>query len=129
MEYPKPRYRDPIMLDPENYEWRPVDGMPGVSEKPLGSFTERHCAAALIKLKRGAIYRAGGRSIYLVLSGTGIAHDAGYQQYTALHLDEGEEADIVARDETAIVRLTLPDLAGLEAWRPAQVDAHVEAAE
>ena len=47
MDYPKPRYRDPIMLDPANYEWLPVDGMPGVSEKPLGSFTERQCGASL----------------------------------------------------------------------------------
>ena len=41
MEYPKPRYRDPIMLDPTNYEWLPVKDMPGVAEKPLGTFTER----------------------------------------------------------------------------------------
>ena len=49
----------------------PVDGMPGVSEKPLGTFTERQCGAALIKLARGATYRAGERSVYLVLSGSG----------------------------------------------------------
>ena len=123
MEYPKPRYRDPIMLDPANYEWLPIDGMPGVSEKPLGSFTERQCGASIIKLARGATYRAGERSVYLVLSGSGIAHDAPYRQYTALHVDDGEEADIVARDETQIVRLVLPDLSGLQAQRPVQVEA------
>jgi hypothetical protein len=111
------------VLDPTNYDWRPVDGMPGVTEKPLGTFTERQCGAALIKLQRGAIYRAGGRSVYLVLSGTGIAHDATYRKYTALHLDDGDEADVVARDETQIVRLMLPDLSGIEARRPAQVEA------
>ena len=37
MEYPKPRYRDPIMVDPAHYEWLPVAGMPGVSQKPLGT--------------------------------------------------------------------------------------------
>ncbi len=123
MEYPKPRYRDPIMLDPANYEWLPVDGMPGVSAKPLGTFTERQCGASLIKLARGATYRAGERSVYLVLSGSGIAHDAPYRQYTALHVDDGEAADIVARDETQIVRLVLPDLSGLQAQRPVQVEA------
>jgi hypothetical protein len=97
--------------------------MPGVSEKPLGSFTERQCGASIIKLDRGATYRAGERSVYLVLSGSGIAHDATYRQYTALHLDDGEAADIVARDETEIVRLKLPDLSGLQAQRPAQVEA------
>jgi hypothetical protein len=125
MEYPKPRYRDPILVDPQNYEWLPVAGTPGVSEKPLGTFTERHCGAALIKLARGATHRAGARSVYLVLSGAGIAHNATYRQFTALHLDDGEEIDIVARDETEILRLVLPDLAGMQASRV----AHVEAAE
>jgi len=123
MEYPKPRYRDPIILDAANYEWLPVEGMPGVSEKPLGRFTERQCGASIVKLARGATYRAGERSVYLVLSGSGIAHDAPYRQYTALHVDDGEEADIVARDETQIVRLVLPDLSGLQAQRPVQVEA------
>jgi hypothetical protein len=123
MEYPKPRYRDPIIVDPTNYEWLDVVGMPGVSEKPLGTFTERYCAAVLIKVARGATYRAAGRSVYLVLCGAGVVHEALYRQYTALHLDEGEEADIVAREETQIMRLVLPDLAGVQARRSAQVEA------
>ena len=124
MEYPKPRYRDPIMVDPSHYEWVPIAA--GVSEKPLGTFTERNCAASLVKVARGTTYRAAPRSVYLVLSGTGIAHEGPYRQYTALHLDEGEEADLVARDETTILRLTLPDLAAVQAPGAA---AHVEAAE
>ena len=124
MDYPKPRYRDPIMLDPENYDWLPVADMPGVTEKPLGVFTERQCAAQLFKIARGATYRAGGRSVYLVLAGAGIAHDAPYRRLTALHLAEGETAALLARDETELLRLVLPDLAGLS-LQP----AHVRAAE
>jgi hypothetical protein len=123
MDYPKPRYRDPIMVDPENYEWLPVDRMPGVSYKPLGTFTERQSAATLIKLAGGARYRAGGRSVYLVLSGSGVVHDAPYRPLTAIHLEEGEAADLVARDETELLCLVLPDLAGLDVRRPAQVEA------
>jgi hypothetical protein len=125
MEYPKPRYRDPIMVDPANYEWLPVAGMPGVSHKPLGTFTERQCGAELLLLKRGAADRAEGRSVYLVLSGGGVVRDAPYRQFTALHLEEDEHAGIVARDDAEIVRLALPDLFGLEERRV----AHVEAAE
>jgi hypothetical protein len=123
MDYPKPRYRDPIMVDPANYEWRPVAGMTGVSQKPLGTFTERQCAAFLLKLARGATYRAEGRSVYLVVSGSGIVHDAPYRRYTAFHLEDGETAEAVARDETEILRMALPDLSGLEAFQPAQVEA------
>jgi len=125
MDYPTPRYRDPIMLDPQNYAWRPLAGTPVVSEKQLGTFTERQCGAALLKLTRGAIYRAGGRGVYLVLSGTGIAHDAPYRPLTAFHLDEGETAEMVARDESVVLRLVLPDLAGLTA----RASAHAEAEE
>src|SRR5262249_20884846 len=123
MDHPKPRYRDPIMVDPAHYEWLPAGEGGRVMEKQLGTFTERQCAAALIKLSRGATYRARVRSVYLVLAGSGIAHDAPYRHHTALHLEDGEEADIVARDESEILRLTLPDLAGVAMHRPARIEA------
>jgi hypothetical protein len=123
MEYPKPRYRDPIMVDPAHYEWLPVDGVPGVARKPLGVFTERQCAAEIISLKRGATYAAGGRSVYLVVSGSGIVQHAPYRQLTALHLDEGENVQMVARDDTELLRLVLPDLAGMQERRRVQSEA------
>jgi len=123
MEYPKPRYRDPIMVDPANYEWVAVDGMARVAHKPLGTFTERQCAAALIKLGRAATYHAGPRSVYLVLSGMGVADDRDYRRYSAFHLDEGETAEIAAEDETEMLRLVLPDLAGVRMPRAVQIEA------
>jgi hypothetical protein len=117
MDYPKPRYRDPIMIDPENYMWLPVAGMPGVSEKPLGTFTERQCAATLIKLARGVTYHAAARCAYLVLAGSGIACEAAYRRLTAFHLADGERADALARDETELLQLTLPDLGDLDRQR------------
>ena len=124
MDYPKPRYRDPIMVDPQNYDWLPVADQPGVHEKVFGMFTERQCAAQLITMARGASYRAGGRSIYLLLAGDGTVSDMPYRRLTALHLAQGQTATLVARDETELLRLVLPDLAGL-AIHP----AHVRAAE
>jgi hypothetical protein len=123
MEYPKPRYRDPIMVDPANYEWLPVAGVPGATRKSLGTFTERQCAAELITLKRGASYRVGARSVCLVVSGAGIVGAAPYRQLSAFHVDEDEQVEIVARDNTELLRLVLPDLTGLEAMRPVQVEA------
>jgi hypothetical protein len=123
MQYPKPRYRDPIIVDPQNYRWIAAPGTPRVGEKPLGTFTERRCAAMLVNLDRGAIYRAPGRSVYLVLAGSGIAHEAPYRRLTAFHLDDGEAVDIVAREETEILRLVLPDLSGLQAPRAVRVEA------
>jgi hypothetical protein len=123
MDYPKPRYRDPIVVEAENYEWLPLASAPGASIRPLGTFTERQCGAALIKLVRGASYRAAPRSVYLMLFGSGIVGEKSYRRLTAFHLADGETADIAARDETELVRLTLPDLAVLKAHKPAQVEA------
>jgi hypothetical protein len=123
MEYPKPRYRDPIMVDPAHYHWLPVAEVPGVVHKELGTFTERRCAAAIVRLPRGAIYPADGRGVYLVLSGAGVVQHAPYRQLTAFHLNAGERAEMVARDETELLRLVLPDLAGLQERRAVQVEA------
>jgi hypothetical protein len=123
MEYPEPRYRDPIMVDPANYEWLPIAGMSGVAEKPLGTFTERRCAAMLIRLAGGNVYHAGERSVYLVLSGAGLVQNEDYRPYTAIHLDHDEQTDIAAREETEIVRLVLPDLSGLQTRQPTHVIA------
>ena len=125
MEYPKPRYRDPIMVDPSNYKWLPVAGMPGVMHKPLGTFTEHQCGAEIVSFKRGTVYPARGRSVYLVLSGSGIAQHDAYGPLTALHVEDGEQVDMVARDDTELLRLVLPDLAGMTERRA----AHAVAAE
>src|SRR5690348_7224657 len=101
MEYPKPRYRDPIMVDPANYEWLPFAGQAGVTRRSLGTFTERQCAAELVRLER----------------------DATYRELSAFHLEDGERAELVARDDTEILRLVLPDLTGIVERRPAQIEA------
>jgi hypothetical protein len=123
MDYPKPRYRDPIMVDPENYEWLSVAGVEGVRQKPLGTFTERECAATLIELAPGRTCRAGGPSIYLLLSGAGTAGDKPYRSLTALHLDSGETVEFSARETTEVLRLVLPNLTGLETRYRASAEA------
>jgi hypothetical protein len=58
-----------------------------------------------------------------VVSGAGIVGAAPYRQLSAFHVDEDEQVEIVARDNTELLRLVLPDLTGLEAMRPVQVEA------
>jgi hypothetical protein len=123
MDYPKPRYRDPIMVEPESYDWLAVAGVPGVRQKPFGTFTERECSAVLTELAPGATYRADDRSVYLVLTGSGTVGGKPYRSLTALHLDSGETAEFVARERTEVLRLALPNLAGLDAEHRAPAEA------
>jgi hypothetical protein len=123
MDYPKPRYRDPIMVDPENYDWLPVADVEGVRQKPLGTFTERECAATLVEIAPGTSYRASGPSVYLFLSGAGAVGGERYRSLTALHLDAGETAEFAAREATQVLRLVLPNLAGLEKHHRSSAEA------
>ena len=117
MEYPKPRYRDPILLDPAHYQWRAISGARGVAQRQLGLFTERQCGASLLKLDAGASYRVSGPSVSLVVSGDGSAGDQPYRALTALHLDAGEPVELVASAESEVLHLVLPDLSDMDMGR------------
>jgi hypothetical protein len=86
----QPQYNDPIMMDTENYRWKPLGGSPGVEEKAFGTFTECKIRAARYKLDPGATFRATGRGIYLVLSGGGSLEGQPYRRLTSLYVDTAE---------------------------------------
>src|SRR5215468_10994049 len=52
--YPQPRYGEPILIKPENFEWEPVDRAAGFARKTLCAFSERHLHFAVAKLEPGA---------------------------------------------------------------------------
>ena len=58
LEFATPRYTDVIAMNPEAYDWLP-QGDEGVSEKWLGSFTERNLRTGFLRLDAGAVYQAG----------------------------------------------------------------------
>jgi hypothetical protein len=115
MVYPKPRYPQPIFVDPANYDWVPVEGAPGVAEKLLGVFTERRSVAGLFKLDAGASYAARGKGVYVVTRGAGSVGGEPLRPLTTLYLGSGETATITAREETEFLHFGLPNLAGLRA--------------
>jgi hypothetical protein len=121
LAYPKPRYPGPIMMDSADFQWVPTDH-PGVSEKLLGSFTERHAQAGFFKLAAGATLPLAGRAIHVVCSGRGHVAGEPMRRFTTIFLDHGEDASSVAEQETELLRLGLPDLRGMaepRAYAPA----------
>ena len=127
MVYPKPRYPQPIFMDPTNYEWVPVAGQRGVSEKLLGVFTERRSEASFFRLDAGASFVARGKGVYMVTHGSGSVGGQPLRALTTVYLDAGETATITAREETELLHFGLPDLAGLT--MPVHDQAPAEAAE
>jgi hypothetical protein len=115
MDYPKPRYPQPIFMDPANYEWVPVAGAPGVAEKLLGVFTERRSETGLIKLDAGASYVARVKGVYVVTRGAGAVSSEPLRPLTTLYLGPGETATVTAREEIELLHFGLPNLAGVRA--------------
>jgi hypothetical protein len=115
LQYPKPRYPGPIMMDRESFTWVPAPGHPGVSEKVLGVFTERRAEAGFLKLEAGSSYTGVGRSIYVTLSGQGRVADQPLRPVTTVFLDHGEHTPFTAEEATELLHLGLPDLRDLAA--------------
>jgi len=114
LEYPKPRYGGPIMMDSADFQWVPT-GYPGVFEKLIGVFTERRAQAGFFRLEPGATMRPSGRGIFVACSGEGRVEAAKLRAFTTVFLDHGEEATFIADRDTEILHFGLPDLRGLAA--------------
>jgi hypothetical protein len=127
MVYPKPRYPQPIFMDPNNYEWVPVAGAPGVSEKLLGVFTERRSESSFLRLDAGASFTGRGKGVYVVTRGTGTVGDQPMRALTTIYLDAGETVTFTASEPTELLHFGLPDLAGLR--MPVYDQVPAEAAE
>jgi hypothetical protein len=57
LEFAAPRYTGVIAMDPSAYDW--VEKGEGLSEKWLGSFTERNLQIGFVRLEPGAVFEAG----------------------------------------------------------------------
>ena len=96
LEYPRPRYDEPIMMRPQNFDWQETDQR-GLSAKALGSFTERRIEVSLLKLEPGARAKVAarpGRQVGFITSGTGRAGGSDVRQYSAFSLDVDESAEL-----------------------------------
>ena len=113
MVYPKPRYPQPIFIDPERYDWVPMEREPGASEKLLGIFTERRSEVGLLRIEAGATYTARGNGLYVALRGAGGIGGETLRRLTTLYLRRGETATVSARDTIELLHLGLPNLDGV----------------
>jgi len=116
LAYPKPRYPGPIMMDSADFQWVATD-QPGVSEKRLGSFTERRAEAGFFKVAAAAALPLSGRSIHVVVSGEGHIGADPARRFTTILLEHGEDAAFVADRESELLHLGLPDLRGMAQTR------------
>jgi hypothetical protein len=114
MEYPKPRFHDPIFMDPTNFAWRPLQDQPGVFHKHMGTFTECGTGIEMFKLNAGTRIALQLHSIYFVMSGSGHLGQERWSRYTTIHMLKTDHAEIQADEEAEIIRIKLHDLSAHE---------------
>jgi quercetin dioxygenase-like cupin family protein len=112
LKYPRPRYDQPIVMHPENFEYVPVEGEPGVAAKRLGRFGERELEIGFLRLEPGATHRFSGARdgahVYYVLSGDGRIGGKVWSKGSAIHLLDADAADFEAGSDSEIYYLRLP---------------------
>jgi hypothetical protein len=111
IDYPRPRYKAPIVIRPEGFEWRPVDGAPAVRRKALASFPERGLSLDFIRIDADAGWSPGASDalrLIFVRTGQGACGEDAFQTHSAVRLEPGETADFRASGSSELFVITVP---------------------
>ncbi|MGH8246714.1 MAG: hypothetical protein ACREUU_09810, partial [Gammaproteobacteria bacterium] len=108
--HPEQRYARPVFMQPEHFNWIPLQGHTGVSRKLLGVFSERGTKIALYRVEGGAALRMDGNAIYFVNAGAGTVDGIRYSAHATIFVEMGESATTIAESESELLQLGLPCL-------------------
>jgi hypothetical protein len=111
IEYPKPRYEAPILMNPDNYPWVPQAGAAGVARRHIASFSERRVEIAEIQLEAGATASESAPHaprFLFVRDGEGSAAGAPIRKHSLVELAAGESASLVAARPLHILTISMP---------------------
>jgi len=111
LEYPKPRYPGPIVMDPKSFRWIADPAAPGIERKHLGTFTERGVSAEILRLSPGGTLTSNhvdGRQLLFVLAGSGTIDGAELKLHSAIELDPGEQGRIICNETLELLVFGLP---------------------
>lgn len=110
VEYPPPRYEEPIVIHPDAFNWIPRAR--GVRSKRLGSFGERGLTIGLAAFDRGASHRVSGlqtTELVFIARGAIRADNKTLEKHSALRLDPADEgATLDAIDEAEVLFIQMP---------------------
>ena len=130
LTYPKPRYRQPVLMNPSAYDWVTTD-QPGEQVREMGCFTERRIGVGQVRLGAGAhTTLSSPDTIRLMYVIEGSAHIGG-QALTAgcaFEVLRGASVTLDAGSDLLLLDLHLPrfdtaPLSGAKAESPDAVAA------
>lgn len=109
--YPKPRYRNPVTIDPSACHYVPDPDEQGVFVKHLGTFTERGTSVRFVRVDAGHRHQLGsprGTVVAFVVSGQLRDDERTYPAWTAFRLDRGETLALDAIEQSELYVVDLP---------------------
>ena len=116
IDYPKPRFKAPIIVRPDGFAWRPEAEWPGVSTKRLAVFPERGLELCLLAIEPGATWWFGPRRerlLVFVRSGDGRLQGEHYETWSAARIEPGEAVEIAGGAPTEVLVIALALFADL----------------
>lgn len=114
LEYPKARYEEPVLMDPDAFEWRADPKRPGVSRKTLGVFSEREMRLDMLRLDEGAsadLAPESGFVLGYLRDGAVEADGKSWASGAALRASPGAPASLRATSPAEILVMTFPPVA------------------
>ena len=114
VHYPAPRILDPVVINPDNYQW--IVAGPGVAEKLLGVFNERGTYARMLRIEPHASYaRPAGKqaNICFIKEGACTIEQAGVdqnvlQKWDSFRAEPDESVTITALEQTTLLMFGMP---------------------
>jgi len=113
LKYPRSRYRYPVIIEPENFNWLPVAGTTGLEHKYLGAFSERGAWIEFLRLKADSVWTSSdeqARRLFVVLSGKGQAAGRAVNYLTAIQADPGETLELSAAEDMELFLIGMPPI-------------------
>ena len=110
VEYSKPRYEEPILMNPDNFAW--IRDGNGIETKIMGEFGERGLRIGFVKLRQGFGYDVSTREsaeLQFILKGAVEVDRRDYGPETALEFSTADTGKrIVAQEETVALFIDQP---------------------
>ncbi|MAM68122.1 MAG: hypothetical protein CMM12_05130 [Rhodospirillaceae bacterium] len=116
LEFPPPRYSEPVIMKPAHFAWR-QGGTFGIEQKNLGRFSERGTEVTIYRLapgKRQVLPGTDHLRILFVMKGNGKCGRRYYLRHTAIEVAPGETAAFTPEARTELLCITIPSVAALK---------------
>ena len=109
--YPPPRYDEPVLIRPQNFEWIDDAFQANVATKVLGSFTERRLELMEQRVQRGATALVGPRDgiiLGMVLAGAGSIDAMPLEALSAFEVSAHDVGHLTATEDLTLLIVGLP---------------------